>query len=121
MSIQQRLRVSSRITASIAQLRPLARFTFRQMSSNHTSHEERTATQRREAGIENVKLRHIEQVNETIRLMRLYSIDKDHTIKVGTTFRKATPTNLLRIFHHKYYMYLSFVLVLVFSEAKLRG
>ncbi|TKX27483.1 oxidoreductase-like protein 3 [Elsinoe australis] len=51
------------------------------MSSNHTSHEERTATQRREAGIENVKLRHIEQVNETIRLMRLYSIDKDHTIK----------------------------------------
>ncbi|KAF4554149.1 Hypothetical protein D9617_5g070260 [Elsinoe fawcettii] len=51
------------------------------MSTSSTSHEERTATQHRDAGIETVKLRRIEPVNDTIRLMRLYSIHKDHSIK----------------------------------------
>ncbi|KAF2221297.1 hypothetical protein BDZ85DRAFT_201531 [Elsinoe ampelina] len=51
------------------------------MSSQSTSHEERTAAQRREAGIETVNLKHIEPVNDTIRLMRLYSTDKNHSIK----------------------------------------
>ncbi|KAF2155868.1 ferredoxin reductase-like protein [Myriangium duriaei CBS 260.36] len=48
---------------------------------NSTSHEERTATQSREKGIELVTLRHIERVNDTIRLMRLYSTRQDHPIK----------------------------------------
>ncbi|PNS21461.1 hypothetical protein CAC42_1240 [Sphaceloma murrayae] len=51
------------------------------MSANTTSHEERTAAQSRESGIELVKLRHIKSVNDTIRVMRLYSTQEDHPIK----------------------------------------
>ena len=48
------------------------------------SHEERTAQEPREQRIEPVILSRIDPVNDTIRLLRLSSVDRNHTLKVLT-------------------------------------
>ena len=63
-----------------------ALFSVMTPARSSTSHEERTATEPRGSGIESVVLRQIKQVNDNIRLMRLYASSTDRAIKVSHHF-----------------------------------
>ena len=62
----------------------LVSFPLRSMATVRSSlpHEDRTAAEPRENSVEPVFLSHIQDVNDTIRLLRLSAVDPNHTIKV---------------------------------------
>lgn len=87
----------------------LSRFpTARTMATvrSSLSHEERTAQEPREARLEPVTVSRIDTVNDTIRLIRLSAMNRNHTLKVSLIFlpppsRPSTTSNPIKESNNK--------------------